>query len=68
MAVVIVMIVVVFVMHKAKSMSLQEVIEQIENVLTTSNIEKETFVQALVAVLLKTDNNNIVEQTLKGEN
>ena len=48
-------------------LSVNELVIQIENLFSRSNVEKEVFVQALVAVLLKMDSDgNIVGQELQG--
>ena len=51
-----------------ENITIEYLIEEIEKVFLSNDIDKETFVQALVAVLLKTDSDNIVEQTLQGKN
>ena len=48
-------------------LSVNELVIQIENLFSRSNVEKEVFVKALVSVLLKMDSDgNLVGQELKG--
>ena len=48
-------------------LSVNELVIQIENLFSRSNVEKEVFVQALVSVLLKMDSDgNLVAQELQG--
>ena len=55
-------------LNMKENITIEYLIKEIEKVFLSNDISKETFVQALVAVLLKTDSDNIVEQTLRGEN
>ena len=55
-------------LNMKENITIEYLIKVIEKVFLSNDISKETFVQALVAVLLKTDSDNIVEQTLRGEN
>ena len=55
-------------LNTKENITIEYLIKEIEKVFLSNDISKETFVQALVAVLLKTDSDNIVEQTLRGEN